>query len=112
MRYSWIFKTEIRSLEGPVRITEFGVFYQDRGHWVLGNFTGQPFTASEFEDWYSCPDAIVQPGEAYADEANWSGGERLRSSETLWYFIGIDADGRKVKGTAIVEELAQLQPGS
>src|ERR1700687_3028395 len=58
-RYSWVFKTSVRSLRGPVQIVEFGGFSRVFGKWVFGNFTGRPFTPEDFADWYACPGAVV-----------------------------------------------------
>src|SRR5688572_7722414 len=109
MAYTWEYQTTISAVAGSVRITEFGAFGEIDGQWVFGTITDEPFTPEDFEDWYSCPEAVVLAGEIYSDPTNWSGGDDLRDATAgLWYFIGVNDKGETVKGEAIVEELPIL----
>jgi hypothetical protein len=107
--YTWVFETSVTSVEEPVTVTEFGGFGWFEGRWVFANFTGIPFTAEEFADWYSCPGAKVTPGRSFTDPTNWSGDATLRSGKALWYFVGVTSDGRRVKGEAVIEKLGTLE---
>lgn len=106
--YTWMFGTSVESLGETVSITEFGAFIWSEGRWCFTTFTGVPFTAEDFSDWYSCPDARVVPGQKYTDPVNWGGGDELQPGKTLWYYIGVTRDGKRVKGAAVVEELGAL----
>jgi hypothetical protein len=105
--YTWSYKTSVTSTNGSVTMLEFGSFTWHGGRWVFANFTGKPFTATDFADWYSCPGAGLAEGREFSDGSNWSGGDVLRADKMKWYFIGITADGRKVKGEAVVETLPE-----
>jgi hypothetical protein len=99
----------VEALEGPVTISEFGAFAWFQGRWTFANFTEAPFTATDFADWYSCPDAKIVPGQRFTDPNNWAGGDHLRPGKTLWYFVGVTAEGKSVKGEAVIEESATLE---
>ncbi len=109
-RYTWLYKTTVESLGGPIVIEEFGAFSLQDGQWRFSTYTGRPFTPADFAQWYGCPDAVVRPGNSCSDPQNWTGYQRLvpDSEKGLWCFIGRDSNGRRVKGEAIVELLPQL----
>jgi hypothetical protein len=106
--YTWTYRTSVRSTAGTLTVQEFGSFSWFGGRWVFSNFTGRPFTPQDFAEWYSCPGARLEPGKAYADPSNWSGGQELIASRAKWYFVAIDENGRRVKGEAVVEQAAEL----
>jgi hypothetical protein len=107
-RFTWVFKTSVQSLGEPVTISEFGGFSWQRGHWIFSNFTKKPFTAEDFEEWYSCPGARILPNQTYSDPNNWAGDDSLEPSRTLWYFIGVTQEGKKVRGEAVMETSAEV----
>ena len=106
-RYLWMYATSVCPREGAVTIEEFGCFFwaADQERWLLSCFTGKPFTATDFADWYSCPGAVISEGIACADSSNWSSSGCQPVPKSMWYYIGRDATGRRVKGEAIVEQL-------
>ena len=107
--YRWVYRTTVWTKKDPLRVIEFGSFSWHRGQWAFANFTGKPFTPEDFADWYSCPEGQLHPAEGATDPSNWTGGQRsLRAGKMLWYFIGLDQDGRRVKGEAVVELLADI----
>ncbi len=106
--YTWVYKTTVRSLGGPVALKEFRAYCWENDAWVFSNYTGKPFTAKHFEEWYSCKDAILLPGEKYSDPRNWSGRAVLHHSKTKWVFVGVGPEGNEVRGEAIVELLGEL----
>jgi hypothetical protein len=108
-RYSWIFATSVEALGEAVTITEFGAFGWSEGRWAFANFTGEPFSPDDFADWYSCPGAKINAGTTYTDPNNWRGADVLSPGKSLWYFVGVTADGKKVKGEAVVEELGEVE---
>jgi len=110
-KYTWWYKTSVSATEGDVTIVEFGGFDWKDGKWINGgSFTGKPYRAAEFAEWYKCPKAVLKKGESYSDPTNWTSGAELRAVKTRWYFIGIDAKGQKVKGEAVIELKAEIDP--
>ena len=108
-RYSWVYATSVRATTSPVRIEEFGSFEWQGGRWVFRTKTGKPFTAADFGDWYQCPGQMLPLEQTFTDPTNWSGADELRDGQkTRWYFIGVDPEGRRVKGEAVVELDADL----
>ena len=109
-KYTWWFKTTVSATGSEVRLVEFGAFSWQGGKWVARNVTGKPFTAEEFAKWYSCPKAVLEVGKTYADPTNWASDPELRAGKGRWYFIGIDAKGKRVKGEAVIELQAKIDP--
>jgi hypothetical protein len=110
VQYRWVYRTAVRTKSEPVKVQEFGAFDWHHGKWAFSNFTGKAFSGQDFADWYSCPDAQLVPGGEASDPSNWSGGiEQLQAGKMRWVFVGIDEAGRRVKGEAIVELLAELE---
>jgi hypothetical protein len=110
-KYTWWYKSTVSAIGGDVTIVEFGGFVWKDGKWINGgSFTGMPYAATEFADWYKCPKAALKKGESYSDPTNWSSDAELRAGKTRWYFVGIDAKGKKIKGEAIIELKAELNP--
>jgi hypothetical protein len=108
--YRWIYQTTVRSKRGTVTIEEFGCFGWHDGRWEFANFTGKVFSRRDFAEWYSCPEGKLLPGQDAVDPSNWTGGdEHLDAGKSLWYFIGVDEAGRRVKGEAIVERVAEVE---
>jgi hypothetical protein len=106
--FTWSYKTSVTATNGSVVIVEFGSFVWRNDHWVFSNFTGKPFTSSDFADWYSCPGAKLTEGQEFSDASNWSGGDTLLAGKMKWYFVGVTPDGHRVKGESIVETLAEV----
>jgi hypothetical protein len=106
--FTWSYKTSVTAMNGSVVVKEFGSFVWHNDKWVFSNVTGKPFTSADFADWYSCPGAKLVEGQECSDGSNWSGGDVLREGKMKWYFIGVTADGRQVKGEAIVETLPEV----
>ena len=106
--YTWTFKTTVRSTGAPVSIQEFGSLMDENGRWVLGNVTKKFFTQNDFAEWYSCPEGLVTSGNEFSDPSNWVGNNCLRPGQVKWFYVGIDDKGKRVKGEAVVEQLAEL----
>jgi hypothetical protein len=109
LRYTWTYKTTVRTLKKPVRIVEFGALVWREGRWQLKNFSGKPFTSKNFAEWYDCPGALLKPGRSYSDPHNWSGNNLLVTTTTRWYYIGRDSSGKRVKGEALITELGEVR---
>ena len=110
-KFKWPFATSVQTKSGDVRIVEFGSFHWANERWVFSNYTGEPFTAEDFVSWYKCPGAMLVAGKSFADPENWGAANALQDQKALWYFVGVDESGNRVKGEAIVEEVAELAKG-
>jgi hypothetical protein len=110
--YTWWHRTTVKALSSGVRIEEFGALGWDGERWVFGTIIGRPFPPAEFADAYSCPGAFLPANQEFCDFNNYRTSENLAPSRVRWYFVGIDERGRRVKGEAIVEHLAEtVSPG-
>jgi hypothetical protein len=110
-KYTWWYKTTVSVTDGDVAIVEFGAFAWKDGKWVSGGtFTGKPYAAAEFAEWYKCPKAMLKKGESFFDPTNWSTDAELRAGKMRWYFVGIDPKGKKVKGEAVIELKDEIDP--
>jgi hypothetical protein len=108
LAYSWVFQTTVRAVAGFVTVKAFGCYTLSGHNWILGNYTGAPFTGADFASWYSCPDSVVVPSQSYSDPSNWAGSSGLEHWRGLWVYVGRDASGQPVKGQAVVELLGEL----
>ncbi len=106
-KFTWWYKTTVSATEGCITIVEFGGFVWRDGKWADG---GKPFTAEEFADWYKCPKSVLNKGESFSDPTNWSSEPELAAGKTRWYFVGVDAKGKRVKGEAIIDLKAEIDP--
>jgi len=107
-RFTWKYSTSVSTLKNEVTIVEFGMLSKAGPQWVFANYTGRPFGAEEFAAWYGCDGARVRAGETYSDPSNWSSSNCLKDGVELWYFIGEDAAGLKVQGSAEIRQVAEL----
>jgi uncharacterized protein (TIGR03067 family) len=111
LKYTWWYKTTVSARTGDVTILEFGALSWQDDQWVAGaTITGKPYTANEFADWYKCPKAALKKGKSYSDPTNWSTDQELRAGKIRWYYLGIDDKGRRVKGEAVIELKAEIDP--
>lgn len=108
--FIWEFATQVEALDKELCIVEFGAFTQVGDEWVSCTITGKPFSASDFADWYQCPEARLKPGTPAIDRKNWSRRKQLTSARVVWYYIGRDGDGNLVRGEAEVEQRGSLIP--
>jgi hypothetical protein len=109
-KYTWWYKTMVSAIAPDVTIIQFGGFKWRDGKWLAGSFTGKPYTGEDFADWYKCPMGVLKRGESYSDSTNWTSERELVEGKTRWYFIGVDGKGKRVKGEAIVELKAEIDP--
>jgi hypothetical protein len=110
-KYTWWYKTSVSATGMTVRIVEFGAFVWHKGKWVQGgSFTGRPYNARDFAEWYSCPNAVLKPKGVYVDPTDWSSAPELQPGRMRCYFIGVDEKGRRVKGEAVIELKGEVDP--
>ena len=103
--YVWKHNTTIRSVVGDVKLIEFGSFVWTDAGWYhrLADTPGQ------FALHYTCPNAEIKAGVVYTDPASWRRQETLTGGDALWYYIVEDGQGKRWKGTALVETEAVLE---
>jgi hypothetical protein len=109
-KYTWWYETAVTATDADVTIVEFGSYVWQNDRWAFSNFSGKPFSAKEFAEWYACPGALIKKGASCADQTNWGSAAELVSGKALWYFIGVDNEGRRVKGEAVIEQLPEIDP--
>ncbi len=109
-RYSWIYKTTVSSKQ-ELKIVAFGAFNQIDGNWYFSNYTGEPFTTENFENWYSCPNSIINRKVSCSDDGNWSASNEITGATSVgvWYFIGQDKNQKLFKATRLIQEVGKLQ---
>jgi hypothetical protein len=98
----WTHQTTVKSTVGPVRIIEYGYILERDGHRSYTQGDLDAFSADEFAKRFGCPDAELEPGAAYTYKWNRSIKDNLPEQVGIWYFIGVDAEGNRVKGEAPV----------
>lgn len=98
----WYHRTTVTSTVGPVTIVEYGYFVEREGHWYRAYGLDGGYTGEDFAKRFGCPDAKIQAGKTYTNEFTRSTMDRGPEQAAVWYFIGVDAEGNKVKGEATV----------
>ncbi len=109
---NWQYSTTVSSVAGPVTIIEFGYFVERNGQWGLSYGLEVPYTytSSDFAERYGCPNSELQPGGSYTDAQNRSVIDCVPEQMVKWYFIGLNANGDRVKGESNVKLLTELDP--
>ncbi|MDC1361944.1 hypothetical protein N8203_02430 [Crocinitomicaceae bacterium] len=110
-KYKWHFETTVNSIDEDLTITEFGAYVLIDGKWDNhATIYARPFNNEEFEKWYECPEGILTKKKKFTDFNNWSKGNNLdgKTRKTLWYFIGINSQGKKYKGTKEIITISKL----
>ncbi|MCA6364572.1 MAG: YceI family protein [Bacteroidetes bacterium] len=104
--YIWKHNTSVTAVAGDLKLIEYGSYvYTDEG-WYL-RIT---MTPDEFAKTYNCPGAILKAGVTYIDPASWRRQEVLTGGDALWFYIAEDQNGKRYKGTALIETEATLAP--
>jgi hypothetical protein len=108
----WQFSTTVSAMVGPVTIVEFGYFVERNEQWTFNYEKGLPqsFSYSDFTSEFDCPNALMVPGKSYTNPENRSAIDCVPEQHVKWYFIGIDADGNRVKGEAGLKLITELDP--
>ncbi len=110
-KFIWKHSTTITSNIQGINIIEFGTYNYKNGKWVLGNLTKKPYSTEDFENWYfiktnndmfsweNCKNGILELNTEYIDPSSWSvKNSELVNRNGLWYYIGIDTNGKKYMG--------------
>jgi polyisoprenoid-binding protein YceI len=106
--YIWKHNTSITSVAGDLKLIEYGSFvWTDEGWYLRITMTPQ-----EFAQTYNCPNAELKAGVTYTDPASWRREEVLSGGDAMWYYIAEDKNGKRYKGTALIETEAQLAPAA
>ena len=101
--YVWRHDTEVRSLVGDLRLLEYGAYLYGDAGWQLRVVLAPDLFAKV----YRCPGARLRKGCAYTDPDNARHGQTARAGDALWFFVAEDAQGRRYKGTALIETEAE-----
>ena len=98
-------QTTVSSTVGPVTIVEYGYLVERDGRWTnaIGIGIQDKYSAKDFAELFNCPDAKLDTGRAYTNEWNESVINNFPEQVGKWYFIGIDAQGHRVKGEANIK---------
>ncbi|MBX7106286.1 MAG: hypothetical protein K1X57_19570 [Gemmataceae bacterium] len=109
--FKWTYRTEIKAIKQPLRVTRFMILAWDGQYWILDkdqkNYNSGEGGSKQFAEWYNCPDGKIEPGKPAIDERNWAGNKARTPFKQKWVVIGEDAAGMKYKGEGIVEFLAE-----
>jgi hypothetical protein len=107
--YQWHFRTEVRAIDRPLTIVQFGICAWDGRQWILPldnrRYNAGVMDQKAFKEWYSCPGARIEPGKPAVDPENWAGSRTRASFRQKWFFVGKDDQGKRYKGEAVVELL-------
>ncbi|MGL5888884.1 MAG: YceI family protein [Bacteroidia bacterium] len=106
--YVWKHNTSITSVVGDLKLIEYGSFVWTDAGWYLR----VSMTPQEFAQTYNCPNAQLKAGVTYTDPASWRRQEVLTGGDALWYYIAEDKNGKRYKGTALIETEALLAPAA
>lgn len=114
--WRWEFRTAVSAL-ADATIVGFAAFGWDGDRWVPRHPQGAFFTAGDFSEWYGAPEGKVSAGGECADATNFCSGAELAADRVKWVYVAETASGRRVKGEAVVELLAEVdehavEPGS
>ena len=107
--YRWECRTAVAATADST-ILGFAAFRWDGERWVPRNPAGSFFTPGDFAAWYQAPGGKIPAGGERADSANFCTQAELVAERTKWVFVAETPGGRRVKGEAIVEHLAELEP--
>lgn len=77
-------------------IDRWGVLERDGFRWKHSSFS-----QADFAEAFNCPKGILEPGRTYTYETAHEIG--VMPGKVKWYFIAVDAEGKRKKGEAIVE---------
>jgi hypothetical protein len=101
-------QTSVASTVGPVTIVEYGYLVERDGHWTHAQGMEEKFSAAEFAKFFNCPEARLEAGRTYTDEWNSSVINNRPEQLGKWYFIGVDAQGNRVKGEADIKLISGM----
>lgn len=110
-KYKWSYATTVSTMDKELRIIEFGGLIEENNSWVERTIRSRPFNNREFEKWYGAPDGVLKTGKEYTDNNNWSMSNNLgnRESKVVWYFIGVDKEGKKFVGYELITNKPELK---
>lgn len=104
-KYQLQFTTSVSSPIEEIRVIEFGAYLLKDDKWIFKSIHDRPFNSEEFEKWYDSPNAILEVGKIYSDSDNWlAKSNKLdgRIINSLWYFKGVNENGKEVIGVSEV----------
>jgi len=106
--YRWTFRTEVENpTPVPLKVDSFACYTLDlaRG-WQIVTVGGEPYTAGQFESWYSGGDSLrsgrIPPGATAADDRNWIASPWAEYDYCLWRYHASDSLGNIYDGSEYV----------
>jgi len=105
--WRWEFRTAVSAMADAV-ILGFAAFRWDGERWVPRDPDNRFFTTGDFADWYDAPGGKVLAGQECADATNFCVATELAAERTKWVYVAETSSGRRVKGEAVIELLAEL----
>jgi hypothetical protein len=97
------FTTTVSSLEGDIKVEEFGAYFWDGTKWKATSIYNRPFNPEEFDKWYKGDNGFILEGKNYSDNDNWLAKGNVMSGDTintLLYFMGYNEQNEKVVGAS------------
>ena len=102
--FTCYFQTTVEAAGAGIHIVTFGMDTVIDDDQVLDQAAASgPWSADEFADWYDCPGAFIPAGGACTDENNWLGSDKGVPFVGIWYYRGVDEQGKLVSGEAEIE---------
>ncbi len=105
--WRWEFRTAVSAM-ADATIVGFAAYRWDGERWLPRHPAGAFFTAGDFAEWYGAADGKLPAGTECADATNVCTGLELAAERVKWVYVA-DTGGRRVKGEAVVELLAELE---
>ncbi len=106
--WRWEFRTAVSAMAEST-IVGFAAFRWDGERWVARHPAGTFLGVGDFAEWYDAPDGKLPAGAEFADATNFCTAAALAPERVKWVYVAETASGRRVKGEAVVELLAELE---
>lgn len=109
--WRWEFRTAVSAMAEST-IVGFAAFRWDGERWLPRRADNAFFTAGDFAEWYEAPEGRVPAGQECGDATNFCVSAELVAERVKWVYVAQTSSGRRVKGEAVVELLAEVEEHS
>lgn len=106
--WRWEFRTAVSAMAEST-IVGFAAFRWDGERWVPRHPDGAFFGTGDFAEWYDAPEGRVPAGQECADSTNFCTSTQLAAERVKWVYVAEASGGRRVKGEAVVDLLAEVE---
>ena len=105
-KYVWKHATCVRSEVGPLTVVAAGSFiwYGPERGWK----ENMQLDRKKFSRSFNCPKGLLEGSQTYCYDDNYRYGNQLFAGDALWFIIAEDAQGKRYKGTGLIETEATL----